>query len=95
MTTDRLQLTLSMNPEFAKAYANGEKWALDYAEASLALDGESTRRHPDRARHEDGVTRRNWCGACSHSEGCVQCDLDHPTGDAYRALKGTIGKDIG
>lgn len=89
--TERLSVTMRMNPEFAEALARGEKWALDYADSSRALDGVSFRRHPERAHHEDGKPR-NWCGACAHVNGCIVCDLDEPTGDAYKAMKPHIGK---
>lgn len=55
--TDRLSITMQMNPDFAEALARGEKWALDYADSSRALDGVSFRRHPERAHHEDGKPR--------------------------------------
>ncbi len=88
---DRLSVTMEMNPEFAEALARGEPWALKYAESSRGLDGKASRRHPERAHREDGLPH-NWCGVCPDAEGCVMCDLDEPTGETYRAMKGNIGK---
>ena len=77
--TPRLQTLLAMNKEFADAYHRGEKWAVDHAECVLGLDGQASRRHPERTLREDGETRRNWCGQCPSRQGCVMCDLDeHP-----------------
>lgn len=89
----RLQAMFAMNPEFKDAYAKGESWALKQAESILGIDGQSSRRHPERAHQEDGLTRRNWCGACSDPEGCVTCDLDEPSGEVYLRMKPYIGKD--
>ena len=72
--TERLRMLRSMNPEFAKAEARGEKWALQQSEIVRGIDGQASRRHPERAPQEDGRPR-NWCGSCPHEEGCVMCDL--------------------
>jgi hypothetical protein len=85
----RLNLIMAMNPEFAEALTRGEKWAVRHADALNGLDGNASRRHPERAFEEDGITRRNWCGSCSSKRGCITCDLD---GD-HRATKGMVGKD--
>lgn len=74
--TPRLETLLNMNPEFETAYYAGEDWAMKQADAVLGLDGQASRRHPDRAFKEDGYTRRNWCGQCPSRDGCVMCDLD-------------------
>jgi hypothetical protein len=71
----RLDAVLAMNPEFAEAYARGETWAVQHAEMVRGVDGQASRRHPERAPREDGRPR-NWCGDCIHPEGCVSCDLD-------------------
>lgn len=71
----RLQQMLQLNPEFAQAYEKGEPWAQQRADEILGLDGQASRRHPERNRLQDG-TPRNWCGTCLHEEGCVACDLD-------------------
>jgi hypothetical protein len=77
--TPRLQTLLDTNPEFAEAFHAREDWALKHAECVLGLDGKASRRHPERALKQNGVTRRNWCGQCPSREGCVMCDLDgHP-----------------
>jgi hypothetical protein len=73
--TERLRALRVMNPEFAKAEANGERRALHHAEMVRGIDGKASRRHPERAPHEDG-TPRDWCGSCLHPDGCVMCDLD-------------------
>lgn len=73
--SSRLNTVMQLNPEFAEALARGESWALKYADAVKGIDGEASRRHPERAFEEDGK-RRNWCGSCSHKKGCVVCDLD-------------------
>lgn len=91
--TERLNTLIAMNPTFAKALAEGEDWALKQADSVRGIDGQSFRRHPERAHKEDGHTRRNWCGACSDPEGCVTCDLDKPTGRLYESMKPHIGKD--
>lgn len=88
----RLDLTMKMDPAFKEAYDRGEKWALDYADCSRGIDGEASRKHPERTLKEDGFTRHNWCGACSDPDGCVSCDLDQPTGKLYEQVKGSIGK---
>lgn len=76
--TPRLDTLMAMNPEFARAYRAGEDWALKHADAVRGIDGQASRRHPDRAFKEDGK-RRNWCGQCPSRLGCVVCDLDaHP-----------------
>jgi len=67
---------MQANPEFAEALGKGEAWAVKQADAIRGIDGESYRRHPERAFTEDGVTRRNWCGSCPFEGGCVCCDLD-------------------
>lgn len=91
--TERLNALMAMNPEFAQALARGEDWALKQADSVRGIDGQSFRRHPERAHQEDGHTRRNWCGGCSDPEGCVTCDLDQPTGKLYERMKPHIGKD--
>jgi hypothetical protein len=83
----RLDQLAAMNPEFAEALARGEKWALKHADAVNGLDGKATRRHPERAFKEDGVTRKNWCGSCASKLGCMVCDLD---GD-HMVSKGAVG----
>jgi len=85
----RLDQTMALNPEFTEALARGEPWAVKYADASNGLDGTATRRHPERAFKEDGITRRNWCGRCPSKKGCVMCDLDD---DANAIPKEYIGK---
>lgn len=73
--TDRLRMLRAMNPEFAEAERRGEKWAIDQAEMVLGIDDQASRRHPERAPHQDGQPQ-NWCGSCLHPEGCISCDLD-------------------
>ena len=73
--TDRLRALRAMNPEFAAAEARGEKWALQQAESVRGIDGQASRRYPERAHKEDGKPH-NFCGACRHPEGCITCDLD-------------------
>ena len=82
----RLQAVQDLNPEFAEALERGDRWAIEHAEMVRGIDGESSRRHPERVLREDG-TRRNWCGSCGHKDGCVMCDLD---GDP-EGMKGYIG----
>lgn len=77
--TTRLETLLATNEDFAKAYREGETWARKHADVVLGIDGQASRRHPERSLTEDGHTRRNWCGQCPSKEGCVMCDLDeHP-----------------
>ena len=85
--SDRLNHALMMNEDFAKAYAKQEKWAVDYADAVLALDGQASRRFPERNREEQGRPR-NWCGCCPFKEGCMSCDL--PYDHSMRNMIGTI-----
>ena len=84
----RLSQLRALNPEFAAALAHGESWALKHADAVNGLDGMATRKHPERAFKEDGVTRRNWCGSCASKQGCVMCDLD----GNHEAMKYAVGK---
>lgn len=86
--TARLNQVLMMNPEFATALRKGEPWAIKHAEGIRGIDGQASRRHPERAFKEDGTIRRNWCGSCAYVDGCVTCDLD---GD-HNASKGQVGK---
>lgn len=88
--TQRLNAVLAANPDFAKAFYKGEKWALQQAEEIRGIDGQASRRFPERARKEDGHTRRNWCGTCVFEGGCVCCDLP----GNHEATKGRIGKII-
>ncbi len=76
--TDRLRQLRAMNPEFAAAEARGERWALNQAESVRGIDGQASRRYPERSHREDGKPR-NWCGSCPFEGGCVMCDLgeDH------------------
>jgi hypothetical protein len=85
--TARLDQMLAMNADFKEAYIKGERWALQHAEAIRGIDGQASRRFPERAFKEDGHTRRNWCGTCAHKEGCISCDLP---GD-HASMKGMIG----
>ena len=73
--TARLEQLRALNPEFAEAERRGEKWAVDQADMVRGIDGEASRKHPERAPHQDGQPR-NWCGSCLHPEGCITCDLD-------------------
>lgn len=84
--TDRLRQTMAMNPEFEAALARGDKWAVNYADCSRGLDGQASRRHPERRMKEDGKPQ-NFCGSCPHEEGCITCDLNEATGETYEALK--------
>jgi hypothetical protein len=88
---DRLKHVMSLNQEFAEALARGDDWAIKHAECVKGIDGEANRRHPERALREDGRPR-NWCGGCTHKEGCITCDLDEPDAATYRSLKPVIGK---
>jgi hypothetical protein len=87
--TDRLRKLREMNPEFAEAEARGERWAVQHADMVRGIDGEASRRHPERAPKEDGQPH-NFCGVCPHPEGCMMCDLDDDpsfrkwAGAAYR-----------
>ena len=89
--TERLNQLMALNPEFAVALAKGEDWAIIQAESVRGIDGKASRRHPERAHKEDGRPH-NWCGACSHKDGCIMCDLDEPDAKTYRGLKPAIGK---
>lgn len=71
----RLDEMFRLNPDFAEAHRKGEKWASQQVDEILGLDGQGSRKYPERNRQQDG-TPRNWCGACQHPEGCVMCDLD-------------------
>lgn len=73
--SSRLQKMFQLNPDFASAHRAGEKWAQQQADEILGLDGQGSRRHPERNRLQDGQPH-NWCGTCFHPEGCVTCDLD-------------------
>ncbi len=84
--SQRLNLLMQMNPDFAKAVAKGEKWAVQRVEAIRALDGYPTsRRFPERDRQETG-RKQNWCGSCPFVDGCMVCDLPYDP---------SIGKLIG
>ena len=86
--TARLQMLMGMNPTYARALENGESWAVQHAEQVRGLDGEASRRHPERAHKQDGITRQNWCGTCPFKGGCVMCDLD----GNHAATKGYVGQ---
>jgi hypothetical protein len=76
--SQRLQQVLVMNPDFAKAYSRGEKWAVDRAEGILGIDGLANRRFPERTRDEDRYgTPKNHCVSCPYKSGCVTCDLPY------------------
>ena len=83
------QRLLDMNPEFAKALAKGEKWALDHMETCRSLNaGES-----EASRRKFDGKRRKWCGAsCPSKKGCVVCTLeeDHSqsVGEILRKIPG-------
>jgi hypothetical protein len=63
-----------LNPDFAKALAKGERWALQTAGQVDAID-RPTRRHPERAKDEGGKPHHH-CSKCPFPEGCVVWDLD-------------------
>jgi hypothetical protein len=87
--TDRLRMLREMNPDFARAEARGEPWAMIQAEMVRGIDGQASRKYPERARNEDGKPH-NHCGSCPHPEGCMHCDLNNSpeftkfVGAAYR-----------
>lgn len=83
--TDRLKLLRAMNPDFAAAEARGDSWATQRADMVLGIDGQGSRRYPERARKEDGRPH-NFCGSCPHPEGCITCDL--PENHAFRKALG-------
>ncbi len=86
----QLDQTLTYDPGFKEALERGEPWAVKYAEMSDVNEGllpPSGRKHPERTF--DG-TRRNWCGHCSSSCGCVVCELDDIPGIIPKEW---IGKD--
>ncbi len=70
----RLSMLQRLNPDFAKALAKGERWALETAGQVDAID-HPARRHPERSRNEDGKPHHH-CSKCPFPEGCVVCDLD-------------------
>ena len=74
--SQRLDRVFQLEPEFAEAYARGERWAVQHAEGIRALDGLSSRKFPERGRDEDG-TPKNHCGSCPHKDGCMVCDLPY------------------
>ena len=87
--TERLRLLRAMNPDFAKAEARGEQWAIQQADMVRGIDGQASRRYPERVLKEDGQPHK-FCGSCPHPEGCITCDLDNSpeftkwAGAAYR-----------
>ena len=82
--SQRLDLVMQLNPEFAKAYAKGEQWAIRHAEAVRGIDGLASRRFPERDFQKGP---RNWCGSCPFRDGCMVCDLPYDHG-----MKGLIGQ---
>ncbi len=83
--SNRLDLVMQLNPEFAEALAKGERWAVRHAEAIKGIDGLSSRQFPERDFEDDG-TKKNWCGSCPFAEGCMVCDLPYDHG-----MKGMVG----
>ncbi len=66
------EMLLALNPEYAKALARGEHWALKHAERCRSLNAGE----PECLRREFDGKRRRWCGAaCSSKKGCVVCIL--------------------
>lgn len=83
--TERLRLLRAMNADFATAEARGERWAVQQADMIRGIDGQASRRYPERSRNEDGRPQ-NFCGSCPHPEGCVTCDL--PNNHAFTKSRG-------
>ncbi len=83
----RLSMLLEMNPDFMKAFARGEDWAIRRARAVNALDDPTTDFDFDGLREPDGM-KKNRCGSCPYRDGCMVCDLPHdPT---MKDMIGTI-----
>jgi hypothetical protein len=74
--TERLKLLRELNPHFAELEANGDPWALRQAEMVRGIEGQASRRFPERTMKEDGKPH-NFCGCCPHPEGCMMCDLPY------------------
>lgn len=63
---------LAANPDYAKALAKGEPWALKHARRCDSLNAGE----PEGFRREFDGKPRKWCGgACISPEGCVVCTL--------------------
>jgi len=67
----RLSQLRRMNPDFDKAIARGESWALKRAFQIEEID-RPTRLNPE--REFDGQPHHH-CEDCPFPEGCVVCDL--------------------
>ena len=63
---------LAANPEYAKALASGESWALKHMGRIRSMNtGE-----PEGYRREFDGEPRKWCGgSCPFKNGCVTCTL--------------------
>lgn len=63
---------LALNPDYAKALARGEPWAIEHTLLCESLNAGE----PEGFRRKfDGVPRK-WCGvSCTSQEGCVTCTL--------------------
>ena len=94
--SERLRILMELNPEFKEAVHRGETWAIQHADTVSALDGGrgqlTGRRHPERARKEDGKPH-HFCNGCSDKEGCVSCDLDDlPESELWRWVHPQTGE---
>lgn len=66
------EMLMRLNPEYARALARGEKWALDHAERCRSLNAGE----PEEMRRKFDGKPRKWCGeACDSPDGCVVCTL--------------------
>jgi hypothetical protein len=69
----RLSQMLNLNPDFARSYRRGERWAVKRAEDIAAMDSRPVARFPARQQNVLG----NHCGSCPYKDGCMNCDLPY------------------
>ena len=74
-------LLLALNPEYARALARREPWAVEHSKRSESLNlGE-----PEGYRRPFDGTSKKWCGgSCPFPEGCIMCTLPEDPGMTRR-----------
>ncbi len=67
---------MALNPEYAKAVARGELWALRHQEQCRSLNAGE----PEGMRRKFTGEYKKWCGgSCPYEKGCITCTLpDRP-----------------
>lgn len=85
-------LLQELNPEYAKALARGEPWALKHAGQCESIN----RGEPEGARRQFDGKPRKWCGgSCPNKKGCITCALpeNHDVARLNREYKSNTWED--